>query len=63
MDLRNDLASAIATATSTPKSEKIQTHRRIEEILREHDLKESDIPLNHEYWSLVNKYRGMKDGR
>jgi septal ring factor EnvC (AmiA/AmiB activator) len=40
--------------------EKEETHDKIVAILRLHDNKESEIPSNHEYWSLLNKYRGMR---
>lgn len=41
-------------------AEKLEVLKRIQEILKEYDGKESDIPLNHNYWNLVNQYRGMK---
>jgi hypothetical protein len=32
---------------------------KIGNILKEYDNKESDIPLNHEYWGLLNRHRGL----
>ena len=29
------------------------------DILKEYDNKESNIPLNHEYWDLMNRYRSL----
>ena len=35
-------------------------HKRIEAILKEFDNKETDIPLNHHYWNLLNQYRRLR---
>ena len=35
-------------------------HKRIEAILKEYDNKETDIPLNHHYWNLLNQYRRLR---
>lgn len=40
-------------------TEKQQVLAKIQGILREHDNKESEIGLNHEYWNLLNTYRSM----
>lgn len=44
----------------TQSAEKIAVHDKIIEILREYDNKESEIGLTHEYWGLLNQYRGMR---
>ena len=36
-------------------------HKRIEAILKEYDNKESEIPLNHHYWNLLNQYRRLRN--
>ncbi len=36
-------------------------HKRIEAILKEYDNKETDIPLNHHYWNLLNQYRRLRN--
>lgn len=47
-----------------PIKEKVETamdvHRKIEAILKEYDGKESDVPLDHIYWNLLNKYRRLR---
>jgi len=35
-------------------------HKQIEGILKEYDNKETDIPLNHNYWNLLNQYRRLR---
>ncbi len=40
-------------------TEKQACLKRIQEILAEHDNKESDIPVDHGYWELINFYRVM----
>jgi len=32
---------------------------RAQEILKEYNNREAEIPLNSEYWSLMNKYRSL----
>ncbi len=46
----------IPTKEVTPKEKVL---KRIGEILKEYNGMESNIPYTHEYWELVNKYRGM----
>ena len=33
---------------------------RMSDILKEYNLHESEIPLNHEYWNLRNRYSDLK---
>lgn len=33
---------------------------KIRNILLEHDNKESDIPVTHMYWNLLNQYRRLR---
>lgn len=44
----------------TQSLEKKTVHDKIVAILNEHDGKESEIGLTHEYWGLLNQYRAMK---
>lgn len=39
--------------------QKEEIHNKIEAIVKEYGGKETDIPLGHDYWNLVNQYRGM----
>lgn len=39
------------------EKEKAEILKKVGEILAEYDNKESNIPLNHEYWDLMNRYR------
>lgn len=39
------------------EKEKGEVLAKIGDILKEYDNKESNIPLNHEYWGLVNRFR------
>ncbi len=41
-------------------SEKDECLRMIQEILKEYDYKESDIPVVHHYWELKNFYGSIK---
>lgn len=41
------------------EKEKGELLAKIGDILKEYDNKESDIPLNHEYWGLLNRHRGL----
>lgn len=50
-----EMHKALATVSS-----KGLVHKRIQEIEHEFGLKVSEIPLNHEYWALLNQYRGMR---
>ncbi len=38
---------------------KSELQRQIGNILAEYGMRESDIPITHEYWELCNQYRGM----
>jgi len=38
-------------------------HTKIQEILKNHGGMESNIPLNHEYWGLLNTYRGQVNAK
>lgn len=40
--------------------QKAENLAKIQEILSQYGGQESNIPTNHEYWDLVNKYRGQK---
>jgi len=42
------------------KPQKAENLAKIQEILSQYGGQESNIPTNHEYWDLVNKYRGQK---
>ena len=37
------------------------TLKQIKQILLDHENRESDIPITHEYWKLLNKYRSLKN--
>jgi len=39
------------------KKEKEEIHKKLEEKLAEHGGRESDIPMNSDYWQLLNSYR------
>lgn len=41
------------------ESEKGDLLKRIGDFLREFDSLESNIPHNHEYWDLLNRYRAL----
>lgn len=41
-------------------SEAMVVHKKIEEVLKKFKGLESTIPLNHEYWGLLNQYRRLK---
>lgn len=38
-----------------------ELHNKITAILIKYDYKETEIPLDNEYWSLLNQYRGMRN--
>jgi hypothetical protein len=56
-------APKVETVTSKPLTEKEQKKAKLLEqcqgILKEYDGLESNIPLQHEYWTLMNQYRGQ----
>lgn len=43
----------------SPVEEKALLLKKIGEILALHAGLESNIPINHEYWSLLNRFRGL----
>lgn len=43
----------------TPVEEKALLLKKIGEILALHAGLESNIPINHEYWNLLNRFRGL----
>lgn len=45
--------------TPDPKEVKAALLKKIGEILAQYGGLESDVPINHEYWNLVNQYRGL----
>lgn len=47
------------TVPSIPEDEREVVLKRIQEILAEYKLKESDIPLTHEYWGLITRLRAL----
>jgi hypothetical protein len=48
-------------AVKTEKQLKMEDfHKQLVAILKEHDNKEGDIPLEHPYWSILNAYRGLR---
>jgi hypothetical protein len=38
---------------------KVELHGKLRDILKTYGGNESNIPINHEYWQLVNQYRGQ----
>jgi hypothetical protein len=51
------------TLVVSPKeSEKDKLHKQITEILVKYNMIESDIPVTHDYWELLNKYRHLNRG-
>lgn len=39
--------------------EKEELIKKIQDTLKEYHLRESEIPRSHEYWSWLNRYRGL----
>jgi len=64
-DDKKDFEPPVPKATQLPVKEKatekerIDLHKKVGEILAEYDNKESNIPLNHEYWDLMNRFRAL----
>ena len=54
------VTKAAKVAEPEPEVNSASVHKRIEEILKEYDNKESDIPLTHHYWNLLNQYRRLR---
>lgn len=42
------------------EKEKGELLEKIGKILKEHDGLESNVPLDHEYWGLLNRYRAFR---
>lgn len=45
--------------TPTPANEKAALLKKIGEVLAQYQGMESNIPLNHEYWNLLNRFRSL----
>ncbi len=43
------------------KTAKDLVHEKLVKILAEYGNKESEIPLNHEYWDLNNQHRALRN--
>lgn len=57
------IQDAMGKLYSKPLTEKESLLKQIVNIMKEFDNKEGDIPIQNEYWTLLNLYRGMKNVR
>lgn len=46
-------------AKEVKRKEKADCLEKAQAIIKEYDGMESNIPINHEYWGLMNRYRGL----
>lgn len=53
-------SGSVGTLMGKMKSESEAVHQRIEMALRDHDLKENNIPISHPYWGWLNEYRLLR---
>lgn len=49
----------IHTLIQNKLDEKTVLRNRINEILEKHNWRESDVPMNSEYWDLCNQFRTL----
>jgi len=55
------IEAALADMVEEPQTEVSQVHARICAILAEYKNEISSIPRGHEYWSLMNRYNGLRN--